>query len=199
MTRLTNEMRESMLTRIMYGLPNVNYLQQIKDLVQKTIIEFAPKEVQTLYGDEKLRNYLADNYVEIKDGNGYRSMIYERVYGLSKGMTIQMDPRTEAILKDGTLLHAIYTRLRDSNLMAKRQEQEELRQDVRTRLKANLASVTTIKRLYEVLEPELHGFIPRVAEGKSTLPSCVAPVVDDLKKLGLVVPETPKQPHEVTQ
>ena len=194
MTRLTNDMRDSILTRIMHGLPNVDYVAQIKTLVQDTIIEFAPKQVQELYADETTRKYLNHNYAEVRDGNrridglGY----WNSVYGLTKELTIQMDERSEAVMKEGTLYHALYWRLKNSGLTEKYKVQEELRKSVRQRLKANLAAATTIKRLYEVLEPELHSYIPVIVEGKSTLPACVAPVVDDLKKLGLVVPEVPK-------
>ena len=82
-------------------------------------------------------------------------------------------------------------RLVDSGLVDGYFTQDNLRSDVSRRLKANLASAGTIKRLYDVLEPELHGYIPK-DDVKSSLPSCVAPVVDDLRKLGAVLPETPK-------
>lgn len=194
MTRLTNDLRDSILSKIMHGLPNINYVAQIKTMIQDTIIEFAPKQVQELYANVNTREYLGTNYVDVRDGNrridglGY----WSDVYGLTREMTIQMDERSEATLKEGTLYHAIYTRLKASGLIGKYAEQEELRKSVRTRLKANLAAVTTIKKLYDVLEPELHSFIPRVVEGDKTLPARVAPVVDDLKKLGLVVADVPK-------
>ena len=186
MTRLTNEMRDSILAKIMHGLPNVDYVSQVKKLVQDTIIEFAPKQVQELYADEKTRRYLREGYAEVRDGNrridglGY----WSGVYGLISDISIQMDERNEALLKDGTLYHALYTRLKSSGLVKLYADQEELRKSVSKRLKANLAAASTVKRLYEVLEPELHGYIPVIVEGKSTLPACVAPVVDDLKKLG---------------
>jgi len=186
MTRLTNEMRDSILAKIMHGLPNVDYVSQVKKLVQDIIIEFAPKQVQELYADEKTRRYLHEGYAEVRDGNrridglGY----WSGVYGLINGVTVQLDERSEALLKDGTLYHALYTRLKASELVRMYADQEELRKSVRQRLKANLAAASTVKRLYEVLEPELHHYIPVIVEGKSTLPACVAPVVDDLKKLG---------------
>ena len=186
MTRLTNEMRDSILAKIMHGLPNVDYVSQVKKLVQDTIIEFAPKQVQELHANEDTRGYLHTSYAEVREGNrridglGY----WSNVYGLTRELTIQMDERSEAVMKDGTLYHALYTRLKASGLVRMYVDQEELRKSVRQRLKANLAAASTVKRLYEVLEPELHRYIPVIVEGKSTLPACVAPVVDDLKKLG---------------
>jgi len=184
----------------MHGLPNVDYVEQIKTLVQNTIIEFAPKEVQELYAGGNTRKYLNENYVEVRTGNAKGTNIgFWRVYGLTNELNIQMDERTEAILQEGTLRHTIYTRLRDSKLVEKLQEQEELRDSVQSRLKTNLAVAKTVKQLYEILEPELHGYIPVVVEGENTLPACVAPVVDDLRKLGAALPEIPKATSEVTQ
>lgn len=191
MTRLTNEMRDSIRIRIMTGLPNVDYLAQIKTLVQDTIIEFAPKQVQELYADKATRGYVNEVNYEVRANWGRGSYRYiENIYGISGGRTtLHMDERTETLLKEGTLTHALYTRLRDSKLIDKYREQEELRADVVKRLKANLASATTIKRLYAVLEPELHGYIPREVDPVANLPTTVAPVVDDLRKLGANLPE----------
>lgn len=192
MTRLTNDMRDSILRNIMKGLPNVDYVAQMKEMVQGTIIEFAPKQVQELYANEETRSYLYGNYVEVRSGNRRSDGLgHWRMYGLQKELTIQMDERSEAVLKEGTMYHALYTRLKASGLVGKYTAQEELRKSVNQRIKSNLAAATTVKRLYDVLEPELHGYIPVVVAEKS-LPACVAPVVDDLRKLGATLPETPK-------
>lgn len=186
MTRLTNELRDSIHRKIMHGLPNIDYEAQIRTLIQDTIIEFAPKQVQELYANEATRSYLNTSYAEVRDGNrrvdglGY----WNNVYGLTREIAVQMDERSEAVLKEGTLYHALYTRLKASDLVGKYTAQEALRKSVGQRLKANLAAATTIKKLYEVLEPELHSFIPREVAGDKMLPAVVAPVVDDLKKLG---------------
>lgn len=192
MTRLTNEMRDSIRIRIMTGLPNVDYLAQVKTLLQDTIIEFAPKQVQELYADENTRGYLNVVNYEVRANWGRPSYHYiNDIYGLNRAGSarIQMDERTEPLLKEGTLTRALYTRLRDSKLIDKYRAQEELRADVVKRLKANLAAATTIKKLYTILEPELHGYIPREVDPVANLPACVAPVVDDLRKLGANLPE----------
>ena len=198
MARLTNDMRDSILNKIMRGLPNVDYAKQIREMVQDTIIEFSPKQVQELYANDDTRGYLNYSYAEIRDGNSriYGLGYWNNVYGLTKDLTIQMDERSEAVMKEGTMYHAIYWRLKNSGLFAKFKTQEELRKSVSNRLKANLAAATTIKRLYEVLEPELHHFIPK-DDVNDKLPACVAPVVDDLRKLGAELPETTKAKEEV--
>lgn len=195
MTRLTNDMRDHILLKIMHGLPNIDYEAKIKELVQSTVIEFAPEQVQALYANEDTRKYLSYLLVCIRDGNGYRAAVSDfRVYGLAKEMSIQTDHRSEVLLKEGTLFHALYTRLKSSDLIGKNKAQDELRDSVKKRLRANLAAASTVKKLYEILEPELHVYIPVIAEdGKKNLPACVAPVVDDLRKLGAQLPEVPKK------
>ena len=193
MTRLTNDLRDDIQRKIMKGLPNVDYLAQVETLVQDTIIEFAPKQVQELYADEATRGYVNKVNYEVRANWGRCSYHYiSDIYGINGRANLQMDERAEALLKEGTLTHALYTRLRDSKLIDKYRAQEELRADVVKRLKANLAAATTIKKLYTILEPELHGYIPKEVEGAANLPACVAPVVDDLRKLGATLPETPK-------
>jgi hypothetical protein len=66
------------------------------------------------------------------------------------------------------------------------------------RLHDNLAAASTIKRLYDVLEPELHQFIPVQPDKIRTtgLPSTVAPVVDDLRKLGVALAPVPTAESE---
>jgi hypothetical protein len=188
MTRLTNAMRDNIFAKIMHGLPNVDYIAQIKDLLQAVVIEFAPKQVQELYADEGMRNYLKAAYFELRGDFGRKQYLNcEGIYGMTGYARLNTDGRTEHLLKEGTLNHAIYTRLRDSKLVDKYREQESLRDQVSKRLKANLQAATTIKKLYDVLEPELHGYIPREVAGTPNLPATVAPVVDDLKKLGFGV------------
>lgn len=199
MTRLTNNLRDDIFSRIMKGLPNRDFVVEIHSLVQEVAMAHAPKQVQELYADVVTREYVAQNYVEIRHGNRsvplYRHGKSEYVYGLKDRMTIRMDDAEHSQrLPEGSLYKALVTKLHESNLVAGYFQQEELRETVRKRLKANLAAATTIKRLYDVLEPELHGFIPRETATEKLLPATVAPVVDDLKKLGLVVPDVPKSP-----
>lgn len=195
MTRLTNEMRVSILHNIMSGIPVIDYHKQIDELVQSIVLEFAPEPVRTLYEDEDTRGYLSTGWVSISDGQGTgRESIGFRPLGLKSEIRIRTDDRAEGFLKKGTLHHAIHTRLKSSQLFEKLKSQNDLRKDVRSRLKSNLDSVSTVKRLYDVLEPELHSYIPVVAEGgKVKLPTRATPVADDLRKLGMNLPETSKK------
>lgn len=191
MTRLTNEMRDSIRIRIMTGLPNVDYLAQIKTLIQNTILEFAPKQVQELYADENTKPYLQKTRVELRgDWGGSNKYVWlHNIYGTKQDISFNVDPRVEVTMKEGSLVHALYTRLHESGLINKHRDQIILRDSVVKRIRSNLQAATTIKRLYTILEPELHGYIPKKVDPTNNLPTTVAPVVDDLRKLGAKLPE----------
>lgn len=196
MTRLSNELRDRLHYQIMKDLPSRDFVSEIHTLVQEVVMAHAPKGVQELYANEATREYVAQNYIEVRKGNCsvplYRSSKDECIYGLKGRMIIRMDDAENTQrLPDGSLYKAVVTRLANEGLVTGYFEQEELRSNVSRRLKANLRAATTIKSLYTILEPELHHFIPK-DEAKAGVPACVAPVVDDLRKLGAVLPEVPK-------
>ena len=197
MTRLTNAMRDDMFRRIMKGLPNRNYETEIHTVVQDAVVQFMDPKLRAVYEDAALRPLLNDADMRISNGSRnlylYNAAQGRYIVGLKQTLEIRMaDYELPDRVKEGTLYHHILFKTDLVALVKAHYEQEELREKVSKRLKANLAAATTIKRLYEVLEPELHGYIPREVEVSKLLPATVAPVVDDLKKLGLVVPEVPK-------
>lgn len=193
MTRVTKELRYSMERDIMKDLPSRDYKVEIHKLVQDTIAEQLPPEIKTLYADEKLRPYMVSSNIEVFEGNtGVGMYSTGHVYGLYEYMRIRMDDAEHAHrLPEGTPYAAVVKALVASGLVDAYFTQEELRISVRDRVRANLRASNTFKQLYANLEPELHHYIPK-DETKVQLPACVAPVVDDLRKLGAVLPETPK-------
>lgn len=188
MTRLTNDLRDDIFRKIMKGLPNRDYKVDLHKVVQDAVAQFMDPKLRAVYDDEKLRPLLKDNYVQIS--NGSKSLYLnggstERVIGLRHDMDIRVaDYDLPERVKEGTLYHHLLFKTNLVALVKAHYEQEELREKVSKRLKANLAAATTIKRLYDVLEPELHSFIPRETATEKLLPATVAPVMDDLKKLG---------------
>ena len=196
MTRVTNNLREDLERQIMKDLPSRNYANEIHALVQEEVMKRAPEQVQKLYANEETRDYLARRSLDVRKGNQsvplFRHGIGEHVYGLKDRMVIRMDDAEHTHrLPEGSLYREIVTKLHEAGLVDAYFAQEDLRVSVRNRLRANLSAASSIKKLYEVLEPELHHYIPKDA-AKANLPACVAPVVDDLRKLGAVLPETPK-------
>jgi len=195
MTRVTNDLRQSMERAIMADLPVVNYVTLIHELVQEVVIAHAPEQVRVMYDDPDLRDYLANSQIEVKVGNKHvpmwqRGLDADHIKGLTKGITIQMMDDAGR-MPEGSLYQTLIAKLKASGLVDKYFAQDELRDSVRKRLKANLLASTTFKQLYANLEPELHHYIPK-DELRAQVPACVAPVVDDLRKLGADLPTVPK-------
>jgi len=197
MTRVTNSLRHALEIAIMKDLPSRNYIDEIHTLMQDIVMQRAPEQVQVLYANEETRDYLAWRTFDVRKGNRSVPMYrggdgWRCVYGLANDMKVRMDDAENVDrLPEGSLYREIVTKLHETGLVDAFFEQDDLRESVRQRLRANLRAATSIKKLYEVLEPELHHYIPK-DEAKANLPACVAPVVDDLRKLGAVLPETPK-------
>ena len=197
MTRITNNLRTAMEREIMKDLPSRDYVKEINELVQAIIVLRMKPEVKALYDNPDLRGYLRSVSLNVQVGNKYVLMnrvgeAYGEVRGLRSQLTIRMDDAENANrLPEGSLYRELVTKLHEAGLVAAYFAQDELRANVRVRLRANLGAAATFKQLYEILEPELHHYIPK-DEVKAQLPACVAPVVDDLRKLGAVLPSVPK-------
>jgi hypothetical protein len=197
MTRITNNLRTAMEREIMKDLPSRDYAKEISELVQSIIAEHMEPEVKAVYDNSDLRGYLRSVSLNVQVGNKYVLMnrVGERhgeVYGLKSQLSIRMDDaEITGRLPEGSLYRDIVTKLHEAGLVAAYFAQDELRANVRVRLRANLGAAATFKQLYEILEPELHHYIPK-DEVKAQLPACVAPVVDDLRKLGADLPTVPK-------
>ncbi len=196
MTRVTNNLRHALELAIMKDLPSRDYIEEIHALVQEEVMKKAPEQVQALYADEETRKYLAQHTLDVRKGNQsvpmYRGGEWQYILGLKAMLTVRMDDAEHIDrLPEGSLYREIVTKLHEAGLVDAYFKQDDLRESVRQRLRANLRAASSIKKLYEVLEPELHHYIPK-DEAKANLPACVAPVVDDLRKLGAALPETPK-------
>ena len=208
MTRLTKDMRENILRKAIANVPTIDYEALLVPIVQEALCKHMPPEVKAAYDNEETRAYLHTTDVIIRDGNGYngRSMYlrspdakgyraYHQFHGLTTKthrLEISVTPLVVARLKEDTIIHTVTKAVVDSGYYAKHIEQQDLFESVKKRLRDTLESVTTLKRLYDVLEPELHHLIPKEGDKTANLPATVAPVVDDLRKLGAQLPDVPK-------
>jgi hypothetical protein len=184
--------------KIMKDLPSRNYAKEIHELVQSIIAEHMEPKVRALYDNPDLRGHLKTAGLEVKMGNRYVLLNrigggHGEVYGIKSGrLSIRMDDAENASrLPEGSLYRDIVTKLHEAGLVAAYFAQDDLRANVYARLRANLAASKTFKQLYANLEPELHHYIPK-DEARAQVPACVAPVVDDLRKLGADLPTVPK-------
>lgn len=197
MTRVNNFLRDRMHREIMKDLPSRDFCKEIHALAQSIILDHAPEDVKALYDNPELRKFLLRSTLAVRVGNKsvylwHGNERHDEVYGLTDGISIRMDDYDNVHrLKEGSLYRELVIKLHKSELVSGYFEQDELRASVSRRLRTNLNAASTFKKLYEILEPELHHYIPK-DEVTPQLPACVAPVVDDLRKLGAVLPETPK-------
>lgn len=198
MTRVTDTLRLRLHEKIMAGLPAIDHRPAILALVQEVATRCAPEPVRAMLGNPDLRGYLHHNYLTVRVGNrtivDYGDHDHENgIAGLpysDRRLTIQLhDPVSR--LPEGSFYREVIDALTKSGLATAHIEQVDLRKNVSQRLRENLNACRTFKQLYTVLEPELHHFIPK-DEARANLPARVAPVVDDLRKLGAVLPDTPK-------
>lgn len=198
--RLTNDIRANIARRALANVPTVDYLKQLVPVLQAVLYEHMPPKVKAVYDDPESRVFLRSHEVRLRTGDGYSISTHlpAPVCGFTDKavytVDVQTDVRALDAWKAGTLKHDLTKAIIDSGLFAAHIKQQELLKSVKNRLEANLSSVTTVKRLYDVLEPELHHLIPKEPEKikAAGLPACVAPVVADLKALGAVLPDVPK-------
>lgn len=195
--RLTKELRGDIHRKIMADLPSVDYAAQIHALVQDVIVKNMDPRVRAIYDDPDLMPMLRKTHVEVRKGNQNVPMWARDdtsyIVGLSgRVFNLQVDdPRAQTKELRDTLWGKVVNALNDSKLVNKYFEQRDLYEAVNQRVKSNLNAASTMKRLYDVLEPELHQYIPKVSD-TPMLPATVAPVVDDLRKLGKNLPVVPK-------
>lgn len=188
--RLTNEIRESIVRKAIANLPAADYKSLITETVQNAVIDAMPPEVRAVWDNETTRRYLVAAYVEIKDGNRH-VVSAEGILGISgadlrycKELTVYMDHATQGIVRPITA--KIAAALHASGHVAAYQRDKDRLANVKSRLTSALASVTTVKRLFDVLEPELHNLIPVIVDNK--VPALSVKVADDLRALGAELP-----------
>lgn len=207
--KLTKDIRANIARKALEHVPSIDYHALLIPIVQNVLRDHMPPEVRAVYDNKETREYLPRVHASIREGNGYNgtSMWIQDPPGLSHyrashgfyglqekscSLEIRVTPEVVERLKKGTLIYDLTQAVIKSGYFAAHMAQEQLLASVKKRLNDTLASVTTVKRLYDVLEPELHHLIPKEGDKKINLPATAAPVVDDLRKLGAVLPEVPK-------
>lgn len=186
--RLTTEIRDRIFKAITKSFPQQDYLIQLGDLVQAKLIELLPEPVALVYRTNR-RFLTSQEHVYVEKVRLYQSGSENKnyhFYGLvGSYLTIRTDPRTLTESRKGTLEYTLTKVVIDSGLLDKHLEQDALIKSVSQRLKATLGRSNTTNGLRDNLEPELHKFIPEDPVAVHKLPALSAPVVSDLRSLGL--------------
>lgn len=195
MTRVSQDLRRTLKQKIMLNLPAMDYASQAIEIAQQTLIAMAPPEVLSIFNSDEHRGYFREATIQVSNGNknvfrGHVTLVSKDELDTWDEFVVRIDDVAFNHMKKGTVKHAVAEAIRESGLAQAHLNQVELRKSVESRLTANLEASKTFKQLYQNLEPALHHYIPK-DEVRANLPSCVAPIVDDLRKLGAVLPETP--------
>lgn len=196
MTRLTNQMRTNLLQAATKAVPVIKYGELLAPIIQEVLCAHMTPKLYAAYKDEASRPYLQHGNINIRDGNQRSTMSilkstgeYVKFYGLlNEYHTLNIHESALGLLAKGTWKFDVAHAVIKSGYYHKHWEQEQLLASVKTRLNATLQGVSTIKRLYDVLEPELHHLIPKETSATINLPATAGPVVEDLRKLGATLP-----------
>lgn len=175
MTRLTNELRRSIISKIMSNVPLVDHQEQIKVLLNETARAIAPPEIMALW-DTPIWRYVSMRRVYIQDEGHFLvcPLPYSSYDHLNPAHPIpEYRKLYEAVSKAG--------------LIGATKRQGDARKALATELMQVMQSTTTVKGLRNVLSPDLHKFVPIDVELKANLP--VPALVAKLKAMGMTFPE----------
>lgn len=176
MTRLTNQLRREIITKIMAQVPMIDYQAKIKEFLNETARSLAPPEIMAHHGTP-LWQYVSMARVYINDDG------YFWVRPLPDGGN---DDRLRSNHPDPTW-RALAEAYRDSGLLGASEKRRKARRDMSDKLMQVMTSTTTVKGLRNVLAPDLHQFVPVDVEITARLP--VPAVVAELKAMGMTFPE----------
>lgn len=205
--RVTNDIRRNILNAATKSVPTIDYHAKLAEMIQAVLVENMLPTVLAAYNDTKSRQYLRTVAVVIKDGNGNGSsmnLYYKngrgcmsapfQFYGIHGDHTIyiQVNKAAVAALKKDSLSYKLSAAVIKSGFYQAHYDQDLLLSQVKARLNATLDACTTTKRLYEVLETELHHLIPADNDKVANLPATAGPVVADLRRLGAELPTVPR-------
>lgn len=175
MTRLTNELRRSIISKIMSNVPMIDYREQIKVLLNETARAIAPPEIMALHGTPNWQ---------------YASTV--RVYISREGYfwvcpIPNSDHETLGPTHPNPEWRKLYAVISKADLIGATERQIKARKTLEDELMQVMQSTTTVKGLRSVLSPDLHQFVPIDVELKANLP--VPAVVAKLKAMGMTFPE----------
>jgi hypothetical protein len=174
--RLTNDMRDTFIRRVMDDVPSIDYEQKIRDAVNKAAISALPKAVRAIYQDEKLTPYIERHYASVSGGP-------MRV-GFNHLPALNSEELEETANKAAEPFFAPW------------HAQKKLRDDLSTKLQSVAYHCTTLKALQDAF-PEFAQYLPKdEREATRNLPM-LANVVTDFVKAGWPKGKKPAQAAKV--
>lgn len=164
--KLTKLQKQAFVEAVMRDIPTENFQEEAKNLIQKLAIERCPPEIQKIWKSSALRGFLQTANIRLGDWGDFQSIAYVQwAGGFSEDSILKNIPEVKA-------------------LVAKNTKQINSLLDMRAKLEAAMASVTTLKQAQELL-PEFVDYLPKETEAPSKYaPAVIANLSADLMKLG---------------
>lgn len=180
MTRLTNELRNQIINKIMLKVPKVDYQTKTKEFLNEAARAIAPPEIMELEGTP-LWAFVSTEHVYIS-GEGYFNVCPLPSFGRHNNELGPAHP--------DPYWKKLWAAYRDSGLHGANKKQESAHRDMRHKLMQVMKSTTTVKGLRSVMSPDLHQFVPIDVEVRANLP--VPAIAAELKAMGMKFPEQPQ-------
>lgn len=158
--QLNKAHKAQIVNKIMADIPQTNYGELINGIVQAKAYELMPAEVKVVYDNEATRTYLAQRhcavYGDFTGGVGYvywgAKTTHDSLY-LNRPHHNDMDsPLTKQLLAE--------VQVPVKECVRRAEEQGKARNSMREKLQTVLAGIRTLKQAKDLLEVELHKYLP---------------------------------------
>lgn len=152
--------KATIINKIMDDIPQTNYGEIINRLVQAKAYELMPDEVKVVYDNEATRTYLSQRYCAVY-GEYTGSVGYVYWGAKTTHDTLYLNrphynDADSALTKQ--LLAEVQVPVKECVRLAG--EQGKARGSMREKLQTMLAGIRTLKQAKDMLEPELHKYLP---------------------------------------
>lgn len=177
--KLTNYLRDAFTRSVMDDVPCIDYDEQIRSLIMKKALERLPKAVLALWKDPKTKAFVAAGTCRV---GGNNSVGIDGVPGFCGSSW-----NSELVGASAEEAKAFFAQF--DEILAKRKEQKQHREDLDSKVHAVAYSCSTRKALLERL-PEFEKYLPEEASKVTHLPA-ITNLMGDLVKAGW-----PKSEHD---
>lgn len=191
--------KAQIVSKIMADIPQTNYGEVINRLVQAKAYELMPDEVRAVYDNEATRGFLSRRYCATHgDFTGGVGSVYWAARNTHDSLYLNRPHYNES--DDATTKKLLAeVRVAVAEAMRCAEEQGKARRSMQDKLKTMLAGIRTLKQAKDMLEPELHKYLPvpppkddaqKAAQASTAL---VPYVVANLREMGWPKDEAKKE------
>jgi hypothetical protein len=157
---LNKSHKAEIINKIMADIPQTDYGKIIRDLVQAAAYRLMPDEVKAVYDNEDLRQFLAQRHCI---ASGSRTGSIGNIYwcGPHSYSSFYLN-RPHFHSEEGKLTQKLLNEVQVpvAEAVRRAEEQGKARNSMREKLYTMLAGIRTLKQAKDMLEVELHKYLP---------------------------------------